>query len=154
MSLKKIDSVKSDRGFKIFDLIIYGVIVLIVAVMFIVVFTTRNNNPLTGVCIYMNAQAVFEYEFGKEAEVYSDCVSVEEGDKGLTVTVKDENGHFNIIFIDKSAHTAKMTDADCKGRDCLYYSAIDNNNKFIYCNPHGIRIEPLFRDLDSPDIIM
>ena len=45
MSLKKIEQVKKDKGFRLFDLIIYGVIVLTVAVLFIVIFTTRDTDP-------------------------------------------------------------------------------------------------------------
>jgi len=44
MSLKKIQQVKKDKGFKIFDLIIYGIIILTVAVLFIAIFATRNTN--------------------------------------------------------------------------------------------------------------
>ena len=67
MSLKKIEQVKKDKGFKIFDLIIYGVIIITVAVLFIVVFTTRNTDPLTGIKVYVNSEIVFEYEFGVTA---------------------------------------------------------------------------------------
>ncbi|MBD5632420.1 MAG: hypothetical protein HDP34_04245 [Clostridia bacterium] len=152
MSLKKVDEVKKDRGFKLFDLIIYGIVVLIVAVLFIVIFTTKNTDPLTGISIYRNAELVFEYEFGGKPE-YSDMVEVQEDDKGLTVTV-NADGEINVIYIDKSAKTVKMQDANCKGKDCLYFSAIDDNNKIIYCNPHRLRIEPLISDYDSPIIIM
>ena len=55
MSLKKIEQVKKDKGFKLFDLIIYGVVAVLVAVLFIVVFTTRDASPLTGVRIYLRA---------------------------------------------------------------------------------------------------
>ena len=52
MSLKKIEQVKEDKGFRLFDLIIYGIIVLTVAALFIAVFATRNTDTLTGVRIY------------------------------------------------------------------------------------------------------
>lgn len=152
MSLKKIKQVKEDKGFKIFDLVIYGAILLAVAAMFIAVFATRNGDPLTGVRIYYSAETVFEYEFGGEP-VYSDCVSVEETDAGLTVTVTVAEGK-NVLYIDKQAKTAKMAEADCNGKQCTYFAAISDNNGLIYCNPHKLRIEPLFKNLDSPDIIM
>ena len=68
--------------------------------------------------------------------------------------VNDGDGGFNVIYIDKTARTAKIVDANCKGKDCAYFAPIDDNNKIIYCSPHGLRVEPLFRDLDSPNIIM
>ena len=51
MSLKKVAEVKKDRGFKIWDLIIYGTVLLLAAALFIAVFATRNTDPLSGVRI-------------------------------------------------------------------------------------------------------
>ena len=141
MSLKKIEQVKRDRGFKIPDLIVYGAVIVAVIVSFVVIFTTKNSDPLTGIRVYSGAQVVFEYAFG-------------ENDAGITVKVNDGDGGFNVIYIDKTARTAKIVDANCKGKDCAYFAPIDDNNKIIYCSPHGLRVEPLFRDLDSPNIIM
>ncbi len=153
MSLKKIEQVKRDRGFKIPDLIVYGAVIVAVIVSFVVIFTTKNSDPLTGIRVYSGAQIVFEYEFG-ERPTYSENVTVEENGAGITVKVNDGDGGFNVIYIDKTARTAKIVDANCKGKDCAYFAPIDDNNKIIYCSPHGLRVEPLFRDLDSPDIIM
>ena len=155
MSLKKIEQVKRDKGFKIFDLIIYGVLVVTVAVLFIVFFTTRNTNPLTGVRVFVQAKIVFEYEFGKEP-VFTESVTaddVEENSSALTVTVRTKDG-VNVLYINKEKKTVKMKDADCKGKQCLYFQPISDNNKFIYCSPHGLRVEPLLKDLDNPDIII
>lgn len=156
MSLKKVEQVKADKGFKIWDLIIYGVIAVTVAVLFIVVFVTKDESPLTGVRVFVEGQAVFAYEFGGEP-VYSETVTeehVKEDGNGLTVTVNCANGGINVIYIDKSAKTAKVTEANCNVKQCVYFPAIDDNNKLIYCNPHGLRIEPLFRDYSAPDLIM
>ena len=61
MSLKKIEQTKKDRWFRIFDLIIYGVIIISVAVLFIVMFTTQDKSKLTGVKIHLKSETVFEY---------------------------------------------------------------------------------------------
>ena len=156
MSLKKVEQVKADKGFRIWDLIIYGVIAVTVAVMLVVVFVTRDESPLTGVRVFVEGRAVFEYEFDGEP-VYSDTVTAEqvkEDAKGLTVTVNCADGGWNVIYIDKSQKTVKVTEANCNGKQCAYFPAINDNNKLIYCNPHGLRIEPLFRDYSSPDLPM
>lgn len=153
MSLKKIGQVKRDKGFKIFDLIIYGAILITVAVLLIVIFTARDKSPLTGVRIYVKAEVVFEYAFGREP-VYTGAAEVEEVENGLTVTVKTADGGVNVIYIDTSKRTVKMKEANCKGKQCLYFHAIDGNDKFIYCSPHGVRVEPYARNLDDPNIIM
>ncbi len=56
MSLKKVKEVKKDKGFKLFDLIIYGVIAVFVAVLFTVIFTTQNKTPIAGVRICVAAE--------------------------------------------------------------------------------------------------
>ena len=150
MALKKIEQVKKDRGFKLFDIIIYGAVILIVAVLFIVLFTTRDTSSLTGVRITVKGETVFEYEFG-ETPQFSDAVTVEEDGKGITVIIVSD-GDKNVVFIDKEKNTAKMIEADCKGRQCLYFEEMKDNSDFIYCSPHGVKVEPLFKDLDNPNI--
>ena len=151
MSLKKVEQVKKDKGFRLFDLIIYGVILALVAIIFIVVFTTRNTDPLTGVKIYVNAEEVFTYEFGGEA-VYSESetLTVEEDDAGISVTLHTRGDGLNKVYINKSAKTVKMTEANCKGKECLYCWTIEaNGSRPICCFPRGIRIEPLIKNLES-----
>lgn len=99
MSLKKIEQTKKDRWFRIFDLIIYGVIIISVAVLFIVMFTTQDKSKLTGVKILLKSETVFEYEFGKECRKLSDKVEVKEEGVSLTVTVRDGD-NFNEVYID------------------------------------------------------
>lgn len=147
MALKKIEQVKKDRGFKLFDIIIYGAVLVIVAVLFIVVFTTRNTDPLTGVKIICKAETVFEYDFKIGIKKSGDAAEVVETDEGITVTVRSD-GDYNIIYIDKKERSVKMQDADCKGKQCLYFSAMTNNSSYIICEPHGVKIEPLISDFD------
>lgn len=154
MSLKKIDQVKKDRGFKLFDLIIYGVVAALVAVLFIVVFTTRDNSPLSGVRIYRRAEVVFEYEFGKPLpEMLRDGVEVKEDSGGITVTLRS-GGDVNVVYIDTVKRTVVMKESNCSGKDCVYSPKLDDNSGFISCPPHEIRIEPFFRDVGSPDLII
>lgn len=152
MSLKKIDEVKKDKGFRIFDLIIYGVVAALAAALFIVVFTTKSADPLSGVRIYVAATPVFEYEFGGEAEILSpETVTVDKEDSsGITVTVK--NGEdYNVIYINKAAKSVEVRDANCNGKECTYMKMNDDGD-FIFCSPHGLKIEPYEVDLDNPNI--
>ena len=160
MSLKKVEQVKADRGFRIWDLIIYGIIAVIIAVLFIVAFTAFNTDPLTGIKISVGSrtslryEVIFEYKFDGEPNVLSDTVSIEEDGKGITVTVKADNGDLNVIYIDKSEKSVKMINANCKGKDCMLLP-INNNSGSITCNSHGLKIEPVIdKNYDSPDIIM
>ena len=147
MSLKKIEQVKKDRGFKLFDIIIYGAVILIVAVLFIVIFTTRNTDPLTGVRVTFKAQIVFEYDFDSGIKTMSDKVEIKEDDNGITLTIRSDND-YNIIYINKDKKTVKMKDANCKGEHCLYFGEMKNNSSFISCEPHGVKVEPLISKFD------
>ena len=147
MALKKIEQVKEDRGFKLFDIIIYGAVLVLVAVLFIVVFTTRNTNPLTGVKVTYRAEVVFEYEFGGGIKTLSEQVELEEDGEGITLTIRTQDD-YNVIYIDKTKKTVKMKDANCKGRRCLYFAEIKNNSGYIICEAHAIRVEPLISDFD------
>ncbi len=43
-----------------------------------------------------------------------------------------------------------MSDADCKGRDCIRTGAISSTGQFIICVPHGLYIVITSRDADTP----
>ena len=132
-------------------MIAYGAILALVAVLFIILFTTGDHSPLTGVRIYVKGEVAFEYEFGNAPKTLLEGVETKEDNEGITVTIRAGND-YNIVYIDKYAKTVKMKDANCNGKDCLYFPKMDNNSKFIYCSPHGVKVEPLYRDLDSPNI--
>ena len=147
MALKKIEQVKKDRGFKLFDIIIYGAVILLVVVLFIVLFTTRDTSSLTGVKVTVKAQVVFEYEFDSGIKTLSDQIEIAEDENGITLTIRSKDD-LNVIYINKTKKTVKMKEANCKGKQCLYFSEIKNNSGGIICEPHGIIIEPLKSDFD------
>lgn len=142
MSQKTIENVKKEKGFRIFDLIVYGVIVLIVAVSFIAVFATKDKSPLTGIRVYVEDKAVFEYDFesGNYNIFKTDGYEIEVSDKGKKVKITTEYG-YNLIVIDKKG-SVRIKDADCHGHDCVYSPAITDNNGIIYCSPHRLKITP------------
>ena len=143
MSLKKIEQVKADKGFKIFDLIVYAVIIVSVAVAFTVLFTVRDDSPLSGIRVYAKGAAVFEYTFSDgKYKILGDAadIEVDDGDGILAVKITTDAG-FNEIEINKSGRV-KVTDADCKNKDCVYSLEIKDNSGIIFCSPHGLRVVP------------
>ncbi|MDE6868126.1 MAG: NusG domain II-containing protein [Clostridia bacterium] len=155
MSLKKIESVKKDKGFKIWDLIIYGVIIALVIVTFTVVFTTRDTTPLRGVRVYSKGVAVFEYSFENgKYNVLSDSAEIEVSDSGETLTVKITDGsEYNLVEIVKSG-SVSVKEANCHSLDCVYMAPIKDNSGFIFCSPHALRIVPYDFDPDDGTIIV
>ena len=165
MSLKKVEQVKRDKGFKLPDLIIYGAIIVLVAVLFIVIFAVPSSESLRGVRIKIYGTAVFACNF--EDGTY--CALTEDGSVEFTepedgkqlVTVKTDHG-YNVVEINYTDRIVKVVEADCPNGDCIYSNLqpaqIIKSNKSlpVYCNPHGVLIEPLdyTPDYDSPDITM
>ncbi len=152
MSLKKIQQVKKDRGFKIADLIVYGAILLLVAATFLAVFIPRDNSPLAGVRACVGSKVLFEYDFEKgEYSSFSADVTVSGGEV-LSVRI-EVNGGYNVLEINKSKRTAKIVEADCRGKDCVHTPAISDNSGIIYCSPHGLKIVPFGLKEDNTVII-
>ena len=152
MSLKKVESVKKDRGFKLADLIIYAVIALAVLSLFLAVFLTRNDSPLKGVRIFIEDKEVFVCDFeSSEYSVSDERATVVEG-QTLEVKITVNSG-YNIVSIDMSARTAKVTEADCRGRDCVHTPEIKDSGGIIYCSPHSVRVEPFGYEPDNSVIV-
>lgn len=165
MSLKKVEQVKKDKGFKLPDLIIYGAVAVIIAVLFITLFAVRSNQSLRGVKIKIYGNEVFACSFeDKTYASFAEDGSVEftEIENGMQrVTIKCSQG-YNIVEINYNERTVKVVEADCRNGDCVYSNIhptqIIKSNKSlpIYCNPHGMLIEPLdySPDYDDPNITM
>lgn len=152
MSKTTLENIKKDKGFKIFDLAVYGVIVLIIAVTFIAVFATKDSSPLKGVCVYLNEAVVFEYDFENDSYEKAEGYDIEVSDKGESLQIKiSVKEGYNLIEIDKKG-SVRIKEADCHGRDCVYSPAITDSNGIIFCSPHLLKITPSNYD-DSKVII-
>lgn len=142
MSVKKIDEIKSDRGFKVRDLFIYGAIFLLALVIFITAFATADKSPLSGVRVYVRDDVVFEYGFenGRYKVYDTDSVSVANSGDALEVTVNCGGG-FNRIKLYKSGRVS-VTEADCYSQTCVKTPDITDSSSFIFCSPHRLRVVP------------
>ena len=160
MSLKKVEQVKKDRFFKVWDVLIYGVIAVIVAALFLVIFLTGDRRALTEVEGQYNNALAFSYNFDSD-ELYialpQNVAEAENSDDGITLIFCTDGGSLeepsscNIIYIDKSARTVAVTESDCSSRrDCVHTPAITNNSGVIVCTPHSLQIVPAgFSDPDG-----
>ncbi|MDE7379599.1 MAG: hypothetical protein K2N14_00980, partial [Clostridia bacterium] len=69
MSLKKIDQIKESKWFRVWDLIVYGIIAVLVVALFLTIFLTRDSSPVSGIKITHGGVTVFEYDY--ETDKYS-----------------------------------------------------------------------------------
>ena len=142
MSLGKLRQVKSDRAFRRFDLIVYGIVLLFVVILFILVFTLTDSSHLKGVRVFVDGKAIFSYTFeNDEYETSGEGVEVENSQSKLVITVS-AGGGYNKIVIDKRARKARVFEADCRAKTCTYMHLNDNSD-VIHCAQHKLRVEPL-----------
>ncbi len=143
--IKQIDHIKKDKGFRIWDLAVYAVIVVVIAAIFCAVFFTRDTSPLGGVSIYLKNELVFDISFDGSSSaynIYSGAVSVEE-ESSSAMTLRVSSGSaYNVVQIDLSGPSVSVTEANCHRKDCIYAAPITDNNGIIYCSPHGLKIVP------------
>ena len=155
MSLKKVNQVKADKGFKIFDLIIYGVVIALVVVLFVVIFFTSDNSPLKGIRIYVRNEIAYEYDFDKGQRTLNGNFTeiVSQNDDEVILRINTGDGDYNIVRIDRKG-SVKVTEANCGKNDCVYTPEIKNSSGVIYCSPHRLRIVPFDFDIDDGNIII
>ena len=147
MSYKKLKQVKDNCAFKVWDLIIYGVILAAVIVFIVCFFVMRDTRPLKGVGVYCDNKLIFSYSFERDEYEISDRSQIlVESEDGGGITVKfiyDGGRGENVIFIDKKEVSVDVIESDCSIRkDCVHMAKITDNGGAIYCSPHKLKIIP------------
>ncbi len=152
MSLKKVNQVKKDRFFKIWDILIYGIVAVVIVALFLAVTLTQDTGALTGINIYYQDALAFTYDFDEdEYEIrLENNIRVEAENSDHITLIFCENGgsfdgptDYNIIEIDKRERTVQVTDADCSNyRGCVYSQPLGETSRPIMCPTHNLRIEP------------
>lgn len=161
MSLKKIQQVKNSKWFRVWDLLVYGIILIAVVALVIAVTVNRDTSPLEGVSLSYKGITIYTYEFeGDKSEIAlgrESNVSVGEKDADGSFTVKfiTDNGEgYNNVFINVKERSVKITASNCSARkDCVYTARLTSNGSVpIFCNIHSLIVSPL-KFIDSGIII-
>lgn len=149
MSLKKIEQVKNSKWFKLWDLLVYGLLVATIVVLFVVIFAlSGRGGDLDEIIINYKGEKVFTYYFSSDEYkiFHADNIEiVSENDTRIElVFYTDGKAGFNKISIDKQGRRVKVTDANCSfHKDCtapLY--VLNSNFSKIDCPPHMMEIVP------------
>lgn len=158
MAYKKIEQVRNSEYFRVWDILVYGVILLIIAALFLTVFLTTDRTPANGFRVRYADEVVFTYNFDTNKYEYSltdgnIAVDKEDG-KTLLITfyTADKSG-YNKIEVDKEEGSVRVVDANCSllKKDCVYTPALKDNSSVISCLPHEMYIEPLIKRVDNPE---
>ena len=155
MSLKKVEQVKADKGFKLPDIIVYVVVLALVAVLFVVIFVTRDDSPLKGIRIYVKNEIVYEYDFKEGQRALNGAYTqiIGQDDNAIILRITTGDGDYNIVRIDKKG-SVKVTEANCGKNDCVYTPELKDSGGMIYCSPHRMKIVPFDFDIDDGTIII
>lgn len=157
MSLSRVEQVKKRKPFAPWDLLVYGLLAVLILVLFAVFVFGADKSPVSGFRIESEGKVIYSYSFEKGAEIpaeFRESVSEKREDGFLFVTVTEEGGHgYNVLKIDLARKTAKMVDTDCsRHKDCLYMAEIASKSGVIVCVPHGLKVLALDgeEDFDHP----
>ena len=149
MSLKKIEQVKAGKWFKIWDLLVYGLLVGVIVALVLAFAFVGKGGKLDGITISYKGEQVFTYSFteSKYEIIKADNIEVkDDGDECLTLTFYTEGkSGYNAIEINKKEKSVKVTASDCSThKDCVYTPALSGSRSVpILCTPHALSISPL-----------
>lgn len=153
MSLKKLRQVRADRGFKIWDILVYGVVLAAIALMFISLFFTADRSGVTAIKITFikNGESLtaFTYDYdndGYEVILPENIEITAEDERELCLYFYSDDGRkeYNYIIINKTERSVWVEEANCRNKTCMGFGKLKNNNQAISCSPHGYMvIEPV-----------
>lgn len=136
--------------FKLPDLIIYGIVVLLVASLFLIPLLSKNDGDFNGFDVYKNGNLIFSLSFDDKYD-YSidenskDLVEVSYADDKVIVKIFTDNDKtdYNLISCDLQEKSVCVVDSTCSVRkDCVSFKPITGNSGVIVCQPHGLKILP------------
>ncbi len=134
----KIHKIKHEKPFKIFDLIIYIVIEVLILSFFI--FFLPKKNKSYGITATYNGNKIFYYDNIKDTLTFYDLkiftYDLTESNDKFLLRLDFVEG-FNLIEIDKKTDSIQITDSNCHGKDCMHTV----KNAPIICIPHGLVIK-------------
>ena len=149
MSLKKVKQVRADRGFKIWDLIVYAVLIALIVALFIAFVFTRDSSPITSISVLSGfgdeQRTVCTYNFVTDTLTVLDSSVITRNsrtDEGIELVFHGQNeGEYNTVYINKTECSVSVTSANCPALDCVHTAAITNNSSLpIICATHAMII--------------
>lgn len=153
MSLKKIDEIKNSKWFSIWDLVAFGVIIIIAVVLILSFTIGRDKSALGGFSVSYRGESIYEYDFDSDKilKINEKYIKID-GDR---LRFDDGNGGYNIIYVNTAAKTVDVTDSNCSShKDCVHTAKLTNNSSApIICTVHGLTVSPL-KFVDDGNIII
>ncbi len=144
----KIVGVKNSLPFKHWDLLIYSLTIILIVLLFVFLVILPKNVNSTGFEVFVNGKVAFSFDYAKYSYQidgeFNSMVEVENEENGFSFKLYSdkEKTHFNVIFVNTTNKSVKMTDSNCFSKDCVYSPAISDKG-VILCAPHGMKVVPI-----------
>jgi len=131
---------RDKKPFKIYDLFVYGAVLILTAALFLVVFLRKDTRfdleiylSDVKICTYSFARDEFYFENGGER-----YLKIAKTAEGYLVRITSEKG-YNDLSIDKKGF-ATMPDSDCSASKECTYMKIASRGESIVCVPHRLLV--------------
>ena len=136
MSLKKVEQVRAEKGFKVWDLVVYAAVIILIVVLFVVFVFARDASPVDVITVSAGfageQRTVCTYTFATRSRT----------EDAIELTFHAENGGHNVILIDIANASVSVTSADCPSLDCVHTPAITSNSSLpIICSNHQMIVQ-------------
>ncbi len=160
MSLETVESIKRNKPFKPWDILVYALVIIAVAAMFISVFVkNEKQGDITGIKIEYDNNLIATFYYADNSLVkevgYEEWTVMSEEKEGYKIEIYTprNDGDFNIMYIEKSSGIVTMLNANCSLviKDCTYMS-IKKASDSIICIPHDLVISPITEGLFIPEL--
>ena len=147
MSIAKIRQEKENKIFKRWDILVYAIILILIAVLFLTLFLTKDNSGLDGFKVSYDGDIIYTYNFSTKEEQkedkYIDILERSDSILKIRVHLSDLEHDYNIIQVNLQERVITVIDADCSvSKDCTNMK-IKSMSDTIICVPHKLIIEPI-----------
>lgn len=152
---RKYTNVKGTKPFKLWDVFLYGFIILIVFSLFLFFIILNPKTQAETFSIYHQTKLVATFGFDGQVKVnqdYIDNVTTTSNDDYIFIKVinKQNLNHYNVIKVDKRNKCVSISDSNCStGRDCTHSPAIQGNGAIV-CAPHSLKVISGSGDIRPP----
>ncbi|MBQ9103936.1 MAG: NusG domain II-containing protein [Clostridia bacterium] len=148
MNQGKKNTANSITAFKLNDIILYILTIVIVMICFLVPLFLKNENT-NSFSVYKNDSLVLIFDCEKDKYAveneYLGLVDIKEenGEVLITIYTSIEKDNYNTLLVNLADNSVKVIESTCSVRkDCVHTRAIVNGEGVIICLPHGLKIMP------------
>ena len=146
MSKNRIDKIRNSRPFEKHDLVVYAVLILFVAVLFLSFVILPKKQNYGSFSVSKNGTNILTYSFDLDSLYIQSQFEhlIEKSEQNGQIYIKifnDQNKtKFNTLLIDKNNKTVDVVEANCSSsKECVHMPKIAGSGA-IYCAPHALSI--------------